>query len=41
MAPQVCMLQGGDGLLSLYKYSYPDARQVKDPEGAFMPPFPP
>lgn len=30
------MLQGGEGTLSLYKYSYPDSRQVKDPEGVPM-----
>lgn len=30
---EVCMMQGGDGTLSLYKYVYPDARQMKDPEG--------
>jgi len=30
---ELMMVQGGDGTLMLYKYCYPDQRQVKDPEG--------
>ena len=33
---QVCMMQGGDGTLSLYRYVYPDSRQAKDAEGVPM-----
>ncbi len=33
---EVMMVQGGDGTLMLYKYCYPDQRQVKDPDGVPM-----